>query len=228
MKISKQTFDVLKNFSTINSGIVVDPGNKLRTISAQKNIMALANVPEVFESRFAIYDLVQFINLTNSPVFMGGDFTFGDNSLQITNGKAKSTYRYTDENTIIQPTKEVNMPDSEIGFTLKEDDLQTIVSMSGILSKPDLSISSSGDVIRLSVLDQKDPLSNTFDLDVGEGNGDVYNMYYKVENLKILKGDYDVKISSQAISHFKHNDLELEYWIALEPASEYGDDEDNA
>ena len=59
-------------------------------------------------------------------------------------------------------------------------------------------------------------------MEVGDGNGTSYEMYFKMENLKLLKGDYTVDISSKNISHFSHKDLDLEYWIALEPDSTYG------
>ena len=43
--------------------------------------------------------------------------------------------------------------------------------------------------------------------------------YFKVENLKMISGDYDVSVSSKSISHFKNKKLPIEYWIALEPDS---------
>ena len=58
-------------------------------------------------------------------------------------------------------------------------------------------------------------------MDVGDGDGSTYDMYFKVENLKLFMGDYDVNISKEAISHFSHQELGLEYWIALEPDSVY-------
>jgi hypothetical protein len=45
----------------------------------------------------------------------------------------------------------------------------------------------------------------------------------KKENLKIIPGDYNVSISSKGISYFKSVNTDLEYWIALEPTSEYGE-----
>jgi len=225
VKITKQTFDILKNFSTINTGIVVNSGSELKTISNQKNIFAKTKVVEVFETEFAIYDLIEFLNLANSSVFFGGDYQFNDDSVILSKDKDKSTYFYADQSTIVIPTKEVSMPDPEIQFSLTENSISKITQMASILGKPDLAVRNVANSITLSVLDKRDTSSNIYDLEVGDGNGVDFNMYFRVENLKLLKGNYNVSISSDGISHFIHDDLNLEYWIALEPDSTYGDNE---
>ena len=62
MKLSDATISILKNFSSINQSIIVAEGNKLRTISVMKNILAEATVEETFPRTFAIYDLNEFLN----------------------------------------------------------------------------------------------------------------------------------------------------------------------
>ena len=63
MKLSDNTLTILKNFAGINNSILVKKGNKLRTISVAKNILAEAEItPEEFPRDFAIYDLNQFLN----------------------------------------------------------------------------------------------------------------------------------------------------------------------
>jgi hypothetical protein len=69
------------------------------------------------------------------------------------------------------------------------------------------------------VCDKKNDTSNKFDIVVGENATTDYTFYFKVENLKMMSGDYDVAVSSKSISHFKHTKLPIEYWIALEPDS---------
>jgi hypothetical protein len=44
--ISKDTLNILKNFSGINSNLYVKPGSKLTTMSPTKNIMAEVEVEE--------------------------------------------------------------------------------------------------------------------------------------------------------------------------------------
>jgi len=222
MNLSKQTVDILKNFSTINSSIAVDAGSALQTMSVMKNILVKSTVEEYFETEFAIYDLTEFLNLSTSEAFIGADFGFNDSYVDISKDRATSRYYYADRSNIVSPTKSITMPDAEIEFQLKQDDLSTIRNMSSVLAKSDMVVRGDANSMILSVLDKKDPTSNVFNLEVGDGNGDDFEMYFKGENLKLLRGDYTVKISSKAISQFTHNDIDLTYWIALEPDSNYG------
>tara|TARA_Y100000593_G_scaffold72983_1_gene134063 strand:+ start:263 stop:940 length:678 start_codon:yes stop_codon:yes gene_type:complete len=224
MQISKQTLDILKNFSEVNPGILIKPGSKLETISTMKNILVKADIGENFETEFALYDLPEFLNMASGEVFLGADFTFGDSSISVTKGEAKSRYFYADPSTVTTPQKDINFPDPELTFELKQGDIETVKNMSGVLGKFDLVVRSDDTDILLSVLDKKDVGSNTFDLVVGDNvDSQEFIFYFKIENLKLIKGDYKVEISSQGISHFTHNSLPIEYWIALEPDSKYGE-----
>ena len=224
MQITRNTIEVLKNFSEINSSILVDEGSTIKTISPMKNILATAEVEDSFPQKFAIYDLPEFLNLASSEVFEGADFGFGENSITVTNGGAKSKYFYADESTIVTPTKVLTMPDAEIKFDLTGEDFTTVRNMASVLAKPDLAVKCNGTGIVLSVLDKKDVTTNDFELQVGDGNDIEYQMYFKAENLKLLKGDYEVSISSKGISHFKNKSVDVQYWIALEPDSVYDED----
>ena len=222
MKITRQTIDILKNFSTINSSILVKPGSELETISTMKNILAKSTVSENWNQQFAIYDLVEFLGTITAESLENAELEFGEEWVTMLNGKSSAKYFYADESTIVAPTKTLEMPETEISFELSKSDLNSTLSMSGILSKPDLAITSDGKSISVVVMDKRDITSNDFRLDVGEGNGDEYTMYFKTENIKVLKGSYDVAVSSKGISHFSNQDIDLEYWIALEPDSIYG------
>ena len=223
MQITKQTIDILKNFSTINSSIIIEEGSKLQTISAMKNILAKAEITDTFEKKFAIYDLTEFLNIATDPSYEGADYDFNETAVNIQKDSAKTKYYYADESTIIAPTKQITMPDAEIEFVLKSEDLNTILRHASIMSKPDVAIRSDDNDIIASILDKKDPTSNEFKLNLGDSGDQVFNMYFKVDNFKIMEGDYNVKISSKAISHFSNTEFDLEYWIALEPDSTYGE-----
>ncbi len=221
MQISKQTIDVLRNFSLVNSSILINPGQELKTVSDMKTLLARASVMEEFPSQFAIYDLPQFLNVVTAPTFQGAEYDFEEDHLNISLNGASCKYFYADESTVVTPTKDIRMPEGEITFDLTEDQIQTVRNIASILSTPDLACISEGGSTYLSVLDKKNSESNDFKLEVGDGNGTSYKMYFKMENLKLLKGDYTVDISSKNISHFAHKNLDLEYWIALEPDSTY-------
>ena len=62
MQLSGDTRDVLKNFSTINQNLMVKSGNTINTMSAMKNIVAKATIPDSFSDEFAIYDLNELLS----------------------------------------------------------------------------------------------------------------------------------------------------------------------
>ena len=219
MKISSETQAILKNFATINSGIKVGQGNQLKTISNMKNILAVANVPETFTQEFNIYNLVEFlgaISLTENP-----DFNFNESSLTIADADTSLTYFYASEGMVTTVDKMITMPDSEINIDLSSTLLTELQKAASVLGVNDLIMTSDGTKINMQVTDKKNPTSNTFSRIVGEGNGSTFTMNFKIENLKVLDGNYSVAVSSKGISHFKNKDVDLEYFIALEPDSSY-------
>jgi hypothetical protein len=219
MKISNETRDVLKNFSTINSGIRVKTGNKLETISNMKNILAIATIEESFPQDFAIYNLPEFLGATS--LLDDPEFNFNPEKLSVEDTNSKMDYFYASEGMVVAPEKMITMPSSEVSFTITSTLLTDLQKASSVLGVNDLVLESDGTAVTLTVKDKKNATSNTFSRTVAEGNGDKYQMNFKIENLKILTGNYEVQVSSKGISHFKNTDVEVEYFIALEPDSSY-------
>jgi len=219
MKISNDTRDVLKNFSTINSGIRVKTGNKLETISNMKNILAIATIEESFPQDFAIYNLPEFLGATS--LLDDPEFNFNPEKLSVEDTNSKMDYFYASEGMVVAPEKMITMPSSEVTFTITSTLLTDLQKASSVLGVNDLVLESDGTTVTLTVKDKKNATSNTFSRTVAEGNGDKYQMNFKIENLKILTGNYEVQVSSKGISHFKNTDVEVEYFIALEPDSSY-------
>ena len=220
MKLNQTTQDILKNFSEINTNILIKPGSELNTISIMKNILAKATINESFDSEFGIYDLNEFLSVVSS--LDKPELTLQEKHLTISaqGSRSKVKYFYSDPSVIVSPTKDVNMPESDVTFSLSESNLAQLRKMAAILSSPDLALigTKDGDVI-LKVCDKKNDTSNKFEIVVGENATANYTFYFKVENMKMLDGDYDVAVSSKSISHFKNKKLPVEYWIALEPDS---------
>jgi len=219
MKISSETKAILKNFATINSGIKVDSGNQLKTISNMKNILAVATIPETFDKSFSIYNLVEFLGATS--LMENPDFNFNEASLAIADADTSLTYFYASEGMVTSPEKMITMPDAEISIDLTSTLLTELQKAASVLGVNDLVLTSDGTKIEMQVTDKKNTTSNTFSRTVGEGNGATFTMNFKIENLKVLDGNYTVAVSSKGISHFKNKDVDLEYFIALEPDSFY-------
>ena len=220
MKINQSTQDILKNFSEINTNILIKPGSELNTISTMKNILAKATINDSFDREFGIYDLNEFLSVVSS--LDKPELTLQEKHLTISaeGSRSKVKYFYSDPSVIVSPTKEVNMPESDVTFSLSESNLAQLRKMAAILSSPDLALigTKDGDVV-LKVCDKKNDTSNKFDIVVGENATANYTFYFKVENLKMISGDYDVAVSSKSIAHFTNTKLPIEYWIALEPDS---------
>jgi hypothetical protein len=220
MKLSDKTLTLLKNFAGINQSILFKEGNNLRTISVMKNILAEATVEEEFPKDFGIYDLNQFLNgigLHHSPEL---DF---DNQgyVMIREGKSRSKYFFADPNVIVTPPdKSIVLPSEDVCFLLDTKELDKLLKASSIYQLPDLSVVGEAGVVKLVIRDKKNDTSNEFSIIVGETNEDFCGNF-KVENLKILNGTYEVVISSKLLSRFKSTTYELMYYIAMEPDSSF-------
>ena len=221
MNLSSDTVAVLKNFSDINQNILVKPGNKVQTISTMKNILAEAEISEKFDSEFAIYDLPEFLRAVE--LFQKPSLNFnGGSNVQIADNNSKQSIKYffADKSVIVAPTKNITMPDKEVTFTLKKDDFARLQKGVMTLNLPDVAVKGDGKTITLVATDKKNKSSNDYSMAVGETNK-TFTAYFKAENFKMVSDDYDVAISKQKISHFVNRNKPIQYWIALEPDSEF-------
>ena len=214
--ITKPTIEVLKNFCSINKSIVIKPGNQIATLSINKNILAIADVEEQFESQISIYDL---------GVFLGGLSLFDQPKIDTTEtnyvtvsdqrGKSKTRFFYADPDIITQPPeKEITIPDEDVKFRLEASTLQQLQRAAMVYQLPDLCLYGDGTEMSLCVTDKKNDTSNSYSVQVGASD-DEFCYCFKVENLKLLAGDYNVTISKQNVALFQGSGIK--YFIALEP-----------
>lgn len=221
MKLSEKTLNILKNFSSINQSILFKTGNKIRTISVMKNILAEAVVSEEFPKDFGIYDLNEFLNglsLYKNPDL---DFT-NDGFILMKDENMRSKYFFADPNVIITPPeKGITIPSEDVSFTLDTQQLNTILKAASVYQLPDLCVVGEAGVVKLVVTDKKNDTSNDVSMVVGETE-DSFSFNFKVENIKIIPGTYEVVISRKLISQFSSKNYDLQYYIALEPDSTFG------
>ena len=220
MKLSDKTISLLKNFSSINQSILFKEGNKLRTISVMKNILAEATVSEEFAKDFGVYDLNQFLNglsLHQSPEL---DFK-NDGYVVIREGKMRSKYFFADPNVIVTPPeKDITLPSEDVCFEVSTEQLDKLLKAAAVYQLPDISAVGEGGVIKLVVRDKKNDTSNDFAIVVGETE-DQFSFNFKVENIKVLPGTYEVVVSKKLLSRFVSKNHDLTYYIALEPDSTF-------
>jgi len=224
MKLSEHTISVLKNFASINQNLVIKEGSELQTMSAMKNIVARSGVEENFPKEMAIYDLNEFLaalSLFSSPVL-----EFDEQYVTIkeeSNPTNSLKYFYSDPSVVQSPSKTITMPSEDITFELSSGDLSKMKRASAVIGAPDMVLENTDEPFKsiLNAIDKKNDTANNYSLDISTNGDGQFKFYFKVENLKLMDGSYDVSVSSRNISNFKSKNSDVEYWIALEPESTY-------
>jgi len=220
MKLSDNTLTILKNFAGINNSILVKHGRQLRTISVAKNILAEAEINEEFPREFAVYDLNQFLN--GLSLHQDPDLDFTENSyLTIREGKRRVKYFYADPNVIVSPPeKNITLPSEDVSFQLDSTSLEKLLKAATVYQLPDFCVVGSSGSVNLVVRDKKNDTSNEYSITVAETDKE-FTFNFKVENIKIIPGAYDVVVSSKLLSQFTNTQHDLKYYIALEPDSTF-------
>ena len=220
MNLSNETVSVLKNFATINQNLVIKSGSNISTMSAMRNIVASAEVKEDFPTEFAIYDLNEFLSALS--LFEKPELKFKEDFVVMTESNTTATkslkYWYSDPSVVTTPTKDITMPSNEVKFDFSSDSLAEITKAASVIGAPDMVLEKG----KLRVTDKKNTTANDYatELDVPDSDVD-YKFWFKVENLKLLPGSYSVEVSSKNISRFSNSNVDIEYFIALEPESSY-------
>ncbi len=221
MKFSKQTFEILKNFSTINSNILVKPGNRIGTITPSKNVMSEAVVAEEFDVEFGIWDLSKFLGTIS--LFQDPEFEFESKYVRIKSSTGSCVkYYYSEPSLLTVPQKRLTMPETVVSFTLSQATFSEIQRAASVLQLPDLAIRSVNGEIVATLLDISEPTSNDYTIVVGVNDvGAEFDFHFKIENLKFIPGDYTVNITEKIVSEFVNTAVDVTYWVALESTSSY-------
>ena len=215
MKLSSDTLNVLKNFSTINPGIAFNAGNVLRTISAGKTVLAKATLKEEFPEDFCINDLPQFLSvysLHKDTV----DINFDDVNIILTAGKIKTKYRKTAKEMIITTDKDIALENPDVSFRIPEDTFSSALKSANVLQSPNIAFESDGDKIYITSFDAKDDSAHINSIELADGNGKSFKAVFLTENMKMIPGTYDVEVHSKGLAAFKNAFQDIDYWIALE------------
>ena len=224
MKLSNETLAILKNFALIQPNLLFRTGSELKTIAEAKNIVAKASIGETIPQDFGIYDVNDFLSATSlfsDPIL---EFSGTGKSATLSEGKSSLNYFFSDEASLTYPQKDVSMPTTDVSFVLTAEVLKSLQRATSLLSVSTVAVEDAGSGIVIRVKDAKNSTSNSYGTEVeGNNGGHKFKFHFDISNFKILQGDYDVSISGKLISHFKHQTLPVEYWIALEKTSIYED-----
>lgn len=223
MKLSNETMGILKNFSTINSGIYFKQGSKISTVSQQKNILADAQINETIPKDFGIYDLNNFLSVI-SLFKEGAELEFDDKNVIIKGGKSKIKYRYTDPSMIVvAPENRPKLPTVDVSFSLNEEEFNWLMRTANVLGSPNVAIESDGNEVNLVTFDVNDSSAHTNNISLSNvsPDGKTYRLVFRTENLKMLPGSYNIEISSKGIAKFDEPSKGLVYFVTLETSSVY-------
>jgi len=213
MKLSKDTLALFKNFAAINSNLSIKAGNKLTTISSGKNIMAETIVSEQFPIDFGIYDLNEFLGAMS--LFDAPELEFSDKYVTMKEGKNSVRYFAANQSVLTAVPNVKQFPTADIEFDLPSQILTQVQRVASILKVSDISFVGDGETITINVGDKSNPTGSSFDSEIALTDK-TFKVKFKVENLKMMTGDYRVAIGAKKISRFQATNQQLMYYVAIE------------
>lgn len=219
--LSKNTLSILKNFASMNSNIFIGKGNVIKTITPSMSGMAEAIVEETFDTPFGIWDLNKFLGVIS--LFQSPTFEFEDKYVRIRGqNDTVVNYFYAEPRLLTIPKKSVNMPSTSIEASMTQEMFSELIRASSILQLPDITFQNRGDDIYAVVLDRTDPTSNICEIKIdGSSKGKSFNFNFKVDNIRLLAGNYKISFAKTLVGQFENESTSLKYWFAMEPSSTY-------
>ena len=215
MKLSENTLAVLKNFASINSGVVLSSGASQRTISPEKSILVEATIDDDIPTQFGIYDLNQFLG--NLTTLRNPELTFSKEGVVLDDGELSFEYRACSANLIITPPeKELVLKSVDVTFFLPNDTLQKLIKVATMNGLPNLSVVGKNGQLLLKIHERANDTSNSGTIQIGDYAGQDFTASFKTDNLKLLPNDYNVEIQKGAFAKFENASNTLKYFIALE------------
>jgi|TARA_R110001606_G_C15272299_1_gene639621 hypothetical protein len=217
MKFSNETLNVLKSFTAINKSILLNAGNTIKTITPEKTLIAIAEVPDTMPSQACVYDLSRFLSILS--LYNDPDIDFGDKYFIISEGKRRTRYVYADISMIhTPPEKEITLPSADVTVNVSEGDLSSVLKAAGVLQFSEVAFVGEGGKCYLKAIDSANDNADDFGVEIGE-TADKFNVIIKTDNLKLLPLDYQVTICSKGISEFKGKGVT--YYVAIDSKSTY-------
>jgi hypothetical protein len=217
MKFSNETLSVLKSFTAINKSILMKPGNVLKTITPEKTLIAIAEIPDELPSEACVYDLSRFLSILS--LYNDPDVEFGDKYFIISEGKRRTKYVYADVSMIhTPPEKDINIPSEDVVVNVTESDLSSVLKAAGVLQFTEIAFVGESGKCYLKAIDSANDNADDFGVEIGETD-DEFKVIIKTDNLKLMPMDYKVTICSKGISEFKGDNVT--YFVAIDSKSTY-------
>lgn len=228
MKLSKDTMVVLDNFSKINPNLYFTKGNNLSTLSIEETLLGYAVIQEDIPADFGIYDLTEFLSAMS--LFKEPDLEFKADHIRISEGNQVIRYFGAEPEILTKPTINSdniptvikNITDFSINFGLTSDNINMILKTSSVLKCQDVLVRGNGKIISVIVGDKKNSSANKYEFPVGDTKSS-FEAYFKINNLRLIPGDYNVSINENKVSKFVNtaDQTKLIYFVGLESDSDF-------
>jgi hypothetical protein len=221
IKISSETLSILKNFSSLNSNILIKPGNVIRTLAVNRGGMAEAVIDETFDTEFGIWDLDQFlgvVSLCNNPTFK-----FLEKKVEINSSTGSVfEYNYSEPRLLLVPSKQPTVPEPTATASIDYGIWSEIIRAASVLKVDDISFINAEDGVTAVVTDLSDPTAHTYTVNLeGSSMNHTFEVNFKISNIKILQGSYKMLLSEGKMAVFQNTNLNLTYWFGAESSSTY-------
>jgi hypothetical protein len=217
MKFSERTLTILKSFASINKSILMKEGNVLKTVTPEKTLIAIAEIPDQIPSQACIYDLSRFLSILS--LYKDADVEFHDKYFMIKDGKQRTKYVYADISMIhAAPEKEIKIPSADVVVNVSWNDLQSVIKAAGVLQFTEVAFVGEAGKIYLKAINNAQENSDDYGVEIGETT-DEFKIVIKTDNLKLLPQDYQVTLCAKGISEFKG--AEATYFVAIDTKSTY-------
>ena len=217
MKFSNETLTVLKSFTQINKSILMKGGNVLKTITPEKTLIAIADIPDEIPSDACVYDLSRFLSILS--LYNDPDVEFFDKYFIISEGKRRTKYVYADLSMIhTPPEKDITIPSADVQVSVSNGDLSSVLKAAGVLQFSEIAFVGEGGKCYLKAIDSANDNADDFGVEIGETD-DTFKIIIKTDNLKLMPLDYEVTLCSKGISEFKGEGVT--YYVAIDSKSTY-------
>jgi len=219
MKLSIDTINILKYFSSITPNILISPGSDLSTMTLNKNIVAVATVLEDFPQEFGVYNLPEFLNVVS--LFKDPELLFlGGKKAQIKEGRAVIGYTFAEPALMTKaPAKGLKAGDEVATFELKADQLTSLQKAMSILNLQDVIIEGIGGKLYLKGTDLKSSSSSGYEYELGDADSD-FSAIIKEEYLRLMPGTHNVAVTERYV-RFNHIEKNVTTWIGVDAKSKF-------
>lgn len=215
MKLNEHTMNVLKNFATINPGVVLNPGKIQKTQSPGGEILAIAELDEITSNKFAIYDLNQFLG--NVTTMSNPDISIKKNVITIKDDVFEFNYHACTPSSVIHPPDmEILLKNPDVSFELPHSTLTKLLRLASMNELHNLSIGSKNKKLHIQIHDMSKSNVNYASTEVGEYLGDDFIATFKTEYLKFIPDDYRVEMKLGKFARFYGKNKNIQYTVGIE------------